>query len=192
MIESIDKIENWERIHIPHAKRKFPNPLVHVSTIELDGYEGKLRQVIVRGNGREKPTFLITNDFEKEVALLVGDYSRRWRVENGIAEAVKFFHLNAISSPILTKVHFDVALTMLADTLYAMLARRLRGFEECNASKIYRHFVRGKTIIEVHGSEVMVTFPKRAHNPILRGVSWDALPVNLISPRGGKLRLRFI
>jgi transposase len=192
MIEEIDKLEGWERIHVPHAKRKFPNPLVHVSTIELDGYEGELRQVIMRGNGREKPMFLITNDFEKETALLVGDYSRRWRVENGIAEAVKFFHLNAVSSPILTKVHFDIALTMIADTLYTMLARRLRGFEECNAPKIFRHFVRGKTFVEVNGSRVSVTFPRRAHNPILRGVGWDNLPAKLSVPSGGELRLRFM
>lgn len=46
-----------------------------------------------------------------------------------IAEAVKFFHLNAISSPILVKVAFDVALTMVADTLYTMLAAKLRGSE---------------------------------------------------------------
>jgi hypothetical protein len=191
MIEAVDELEGWERVHIPHAKRKFPNPLVHVSTIELDGYQGQLRQVIMRGNGREKPTFLITNDFEKEVALLVGDYSRRWRVENGIAEAVKFFHLNAISSPILVKVHFDVALTMIADTLYTMLARRLRGFEECNAPKIFRHFVRGKTFVEVKGSQVSVTFSQRAHNPILRGAGWDNLPTQLCAPTGARLRLHF-
>jgi len=95
--------------------------------IALRAYEGSIRQVVVRGNGHEKPTFLITNDFRLPVELLVGHYARRWRVENGIAEAVKFFHLNALSSPILVKVHFDVALTMMADTLYTMLARKLRG-----------------------------------------------------------------
>jgi len=192
MIEATEKLEGWKRVHIPHAKRKFPNPLVHESTIELTGYDGELRQVIMRGTGREKPTFLITNDFEKDVELLVGDYSRRWRVENGIAEAVKFFHLNAISSPILTKVHFDVALTMIADTLYTMLARRLRGFEECNAPKINRHFVRGKAVIAVKGSQVCVTFPRRAHNPLLRAVAWDTLPARLVTPRGAVLRFRFL
>jgi hypothetical protein len=40
-------------------------------------------------------------------------------VENVIAEAVKFFNLNALSSPILVKVHFDVIMTMIADTLYS-------------------------------------------------------------------------
>ena len=61
-----------------------------------------------------------------------------------IAEAVKFFHLNALSSPIPVKVHFDVIMTMIADTLYSLLARKLRGFQNCDAAKIYRLFVKGK------------------------------------------------
>jgi len=191
MVRNVEQLEGWQRIHIPHAKRKFPNPLVHESTIQLDGYEGDIRQLIVRGNGREKPAFLISNDFDAGPESLVGDYARRWRVENGIAEAVKFFHLNAISSPILTKVHFDVALTMLADTLYTMLARKLRGFEDCDAPKLYRHFVRGKGTVTVNGSQVLVSFPRRAHNPILRGVPWQNLPATLHAPRGGALTLRF-
>ena len=99
----------WKRIHIPHPKRKYPNPLVHESMISLRNYTGKVRQVVMRNNGRETPAFLITNDFEMPLELIVGNYARRWRVENGIAEAVKFFHLNALSSPILVKVHPPVA-----------------------------------------------------------------------------------
>ena len=121
LIKNAESLQGWKRIHIPHEKRKFPNPEVHESTITLRGYEGSLRQVIVRGNGHEKPAFLISNDLESPVELLVGNYARRWRVENGIAEAVKFFNLNALSSPILTKVHFDIVLTMIADTLYSMV-----------------------------------------------------------------------
>jgi transposase len=191
LLRGVDEIDQWKRIHIPHDKRKFPNPLVHESTIQLRGYDGDIRQVIVRGNGHEKPAFLISNDFDAHVESLVGHYARRWRVENGIAEAVKFFHLNAMSSPILTKVHFDVALTMLADTLYTMLARKLRGFEDCDAPKLYRHFVRGKGTVSVAGSNVIVSFPRRAHNPILRGVPWQNLPGALLAPRGGSLTFRF-
>ena len=76
--------------------------------------------------------------------LLVGNYARRWRVENIISEAVKFFNLNALSSSILVKVHFDVIMTMIADTLCTMLAQKLRGFENCDAAKIHRLFVKGK------------------------------------------------
>ena len=191
LVENVDKLDGWQRIHIPHEKRKYPNPQVHESFIELRGYAGQLRQVIIRGNGREKPAFLITNDFEMPLDLLVGNYARRWRVENGIAEAVKFFHLNALSSPIVTKIHFDIALTMIADTLYSMLAQKLRGFEHCDAPKLYRHFVRGKGIVEVDGHTVNVIYPRRAHNPILRQVPWETLPLRLPGLGGTKLTLNF-
>lgn len=191
LLRKVESLDGWQRIHIPHAKRKYPNPEVHDSYITLRGYGGDLRQLIVRGNGHEKPSFLITNDQTADPATLVGDYARRWRVENGIAEAVKFFNLNALSSPILTKVHFDVVLTAIADTLYTMLARKLRGFEDCNASKLHRHFVAGKASVKVKGTTVEVTYPRRAHNPILRQVPWANLPMQLPASTKSELVLRF-
>lgn len=191
LVKNIESIKSWTRIHIPHAKRKYPNPLVHESTIHLRGYNGPLRQIIMKGNGREKPTFLITNDFETPVEVLVGTYARRWRVENGIAEAVKFFHLNALSSPILVKVHFDVVMTAIADTLYTMLARKLRGFEACDAPKLYRSFVQGRAKVTVAKGKATVTFPRRAHNPILRGIPWTKLPQVLPGFPDIRLELKF-
>ena len=190
-IEQANNITDWMRIHIPHEKRKFPNPQANESYVDLRGYNGKVRQIIVRGNGHEKPAFLITNDFESPIELIVGNYARRWRVENGIAEAVKFFHLNALSSPILVKIHFDVAMTMVADTLYTMLASKLRGFESCDAPKLYRHFVKGKANIKIKNGTVNVTYPKRAHNPVLRGVPWQNLPAKLLVLDGMPMRLTF-
>ena len=191
LLKETEKLRDWKRIHIPHAKRKFPNPQVHESTIELPGYEGNIRQIIVRGNGHQKPAFLITNDSQTPVELVVGNYSRRWRVENGIREAVNFFHLNSLSSPILTKIHFDVALTMIADTLYSMLAKNLRGFEECDAPKVFRHFVAGKGVVKVQDGTITVTYPKRAHNPILRAVPWNNLPSKIPGLDGAPLKLVF-
>jgi transposase len=191
LIRSLESVTDWKRIHIPHAKRKYPNPEVYESMVTLRGYDVPLRQVVIRGNGRDNPTFLITNDLKTPVALVVSSYSRRWRVENGIAEAVKFFNLNALSSPILVKVHFDVAMTMVADTLYSMLAQKLRGFEDCDAPKLYRHFVRGKGRVAIEGNSVTVTYPKRAHNPILRRVPWAKLPSTLPGLRGAELSLVF-
>ena len=191
LLKEVQGIKQWKRIHIPHGKRKYPNPLVHETTIHLRGYEGPLRQIIMKDNGREAPTFLISNDTDLEVELLVGNYARRWRVENSIAEAVNFFSLNALSSPILIKVHFDVVMTMVADTLYTMLARKLRGFEECDAHKLFRHFVKGKGTIEVENGNVTVVFPRRAHNPILRAVPWKNLPNALPASNDTALALRF-
>jgi hypothetical protein len=192
LVQDIAKIKDWTKIHIPHAKRKYPDPEVHASEVKLTGYAGKVRQVVMRGNGHEEPAIVITNDYEVPLELLVGDYARRWRVENGIAEAVKFFHLNSLSSPILVKIHFDVALSMIADTLYSMLAHKLRGFEECDAPKICRDFVQGKATVAVKDGKVTVTYPRKAHNPILRQVPWHLLPLEVPGLGGAPLELRFL
>jgi hypothetical protein len=191
MLDGTEALESWKRIHIPHPKRKYPNPLIHESVITLPDYKGSLRQVIVRGNGHEKPAFLISNDFETPSELLVGNYARRWRVENVISEAVKFFNLNSLSSPILVKVHFDVVMTMIADTLYTMLAQKLRGFENCDAPKIHRLFVKGKGRITLRGNKISVIFPRKAHNPILRSVPWQRFPQALSWLDGVGLELQF-
>jgi transposase len=191
LVEGIDRLAPWKRIQVPHGKRKYPNPMVYESFVTLPDYEGELRQVIVRGNGHEKPAFLISNDFTAPVELLLGNYARRWRVENVISEAVKFFNLNALSSPILVKVHFDVIMTMIADTLYSMLAQKLRGFESCDAAKIYRLFVKGKGKVTLDGTKITVTYPRRAHNPILRSAPWHRAPQSLSWHDEIALELRF-
>ena len=191
LIEATGEIGDWKRIHIPHPGRKFPDPYVHESTVGIKDYDGIVRQIIMKGNGHSKPAFIITNDFDIPAELVVGNYARRWRVENGIAEAVKFFNLNSLSSPILTKVHFDVAMTMVADTLYTMLAQKLRGFESRDAPKLYRHFVKGKGTVSVRDGEVSVTYPRRAHNPVLRNVPWDRLPGLLPGLGDAPLALEF-
>ena len=191
LIKDLQKIKSWKRITIAHEKRKFPNPLIYESTIALREYEGALRQIVMRGNGHEKPTFIITNDQESPVELIVGNYAQRWRVENGIAEAVKFFHLNALSSPILIKVHLDIVMTMIADTLYWRLAQQLRGFETCDAAKIYRDFIKGKGEVVVKDKMITVTYPRRAHNPILRAVPWQRLPQTIPWLEGARINFVF-
>jgi hypothetical protein len=192
LVQDIAKIKDWTKIHIPHAKRKYPDPEVHASEAKLTGYAGKVRQVVMRGNGHEEPAIVITNDYAVPLELLVGDYARRWRVENGIAEAVKFFHLNSLSSPILVKIHFDVALSMIADTLYSMLAHKLRGFEECDAPKICRDFVQGKATVAVKEGRITVTYPRKAHNPVLRQIDWHLLPMEVPGLGSAPLELRFL
>jgi len=83
-------------------------------------------------------------------------------------------------------------MTMIADTMYHMLAQKLRGFEHCDAPKIYRHFVKGKAKIKIKDGEITVTFPRRSHNPILRAVPWQALPRSISWFDGVNLNLKFM
>lgn len=82
-------------------------------------------------------------------------------------------------------------MTMVADTLYTMLANKLRGFESCDAPTIYRHFIRGKGTVSVQNGVVTATYPKRAHNPILRQVRWDTLPLS-VPGLNAPLKLQFL
>lgn len=174
MIQKANAIPHseWKRITIDTPKRKYKNPLVHDSLIELAGY-GKIRQLIMKDNGRENPAFFVTNDYTTDTAALVQKYPKRWRIENSIEEAISFFNLNALSSPILIKIHFDVVLTMIADTLYYYLAQSLRGFENCDAKKIFRHFIDMPAKIEVKGNEIYIHYPLRSHSPVLRSAGLD-------------------
>ena len=160
--------------------------------VELKDYDGVARQIILKGNGHEKPAFLITNDFESPPEITAADYTCRLHSETGISEAVKFFNINALSSPILLKVHFDMVMMMIADMLYWKLAQSLRGFEKCDANTIFRNFVHGKGIVSVKDSEITLTYPKRAHNPILRAVDWQRLPSAIPWLDDAKLTLAFI
>ena len=160
-----------------------------MSTVKLDGYDGKLRQIVMKGNGREHPSFLITNDLESPAESIVLRYAQRWRIENGIAEAVKFFSLNALSSSILIKVHFDVLMTMIGHALYHVLSQKLRGFEQCRAATIFRQFINMRADIVVRGDLVNVNFPRRAHNPIIKAAQLDKAATTI--PWLGNRRLQF-
>ncbi len=183
--------KHWQKLHLDIPKRKYKNPFVFDSTIDLPGYDDRLRQVVMKGTGRERPSFLITNDFQSPVDSLVFRYAKRWRIENGIAEAVKFFSLNALSSPILIKVHFDVLMTMIAHSLYHVLSQKLRGFEECRASTIFRKFINMKADISIRDGDIVVKFSRRAHNPIIKSAQLDKAPSAISWLGNRKMRFEF-
>jgi hypothetical protein len=46
-------------------------------------------------------------------------------IENGIADAINFFHLDSLSSMVGLKVDFDLQLTLMAASLYRIMAQRI-------------------------------------------------------------------
>jgi transposase len=178
LLEALDHVPRncWKKIHLDIPKRKYKNPLAFDSIIKLTGYDDNLRQIVLKGTGRENPSFLITNDFQSPLDSLVFRYAKRWRIENGIAEAVKFFSLNALSSPVLIKVHFDVLMTMIAHALYHFLSEKLRGFEHCRPSTVFCKFINMKADLFIEGTDIIVQFPRRAHNPIIKAAQLDRTP----------------
>ena len=88
-------------------------------------------------------------------------------IENGLADAVNFLHLDALSSAVALNVSFDVLLTTMATGLYRLLARTLRGYERAQPRQIWRRFLHSPAHVRVAESEVVVELPRRAHNPLL-------------------------
>jgi len=157
----------WCTIKIENQKRKHSSPKVNESEISLKGYDGTLRQLIVTNTGREKPSFIITNDFEKPVKEVLLKYARRWLVEKSIAEQIDFFHLNLVGSSIVVKVDFDLTITLLAYSLYKMLAKNLIGFEVSTARNLFSDFVDNGAAIEIIDRTMFVSLRKKVHNSII-------------------------
>ena len=48
--------------HLSIPKRKYKNVSVHESEVKLKGYSNTFRQITLKDHGRNKPTFIITNN----------------------------------------------------------------------------------------------------------------------------------
>src|SRR5258708_26648178 len=79
-------------------------------------------------------------------------YAKRMLIENALADAVRFFHIDALSSSVGFKVDFDMALLVLASGLYRITARRMRGYDDAQARQIFRDLIDMRS--EEHTSEL--------------------------------------
>ncbi len=91
--------------------------------------------------------------------------------QNKIAELVAFFNLNALSSPLMIRIQFDMLWTVIADTLYHRFAQNLPRFKHCRANTLFRKFVDMPGKITYDGTEFTVKIRKRACTPILMGIN---------------------
>jgi len=158
----------WRRITLKSLTRTFRTPKVLDERIQLKGYEGELRQVTVMDLGHEDPTILLTNNVEIKCPSLVTRYAQRMLIENGISDAIQFFHLDALSSMIGLKVDFDLQITLMAAALYKLMAVRIgREYERAQAKKIFRNLLDVSATVMVCDDQVVVRLNKRAHNPYL-------------------------
>ncbi len=171
--------DQWQKIKIERSGGKEQSVRINDGMCKLKGYEGGVRQIILTDHGREKPTFLITDDFNADAKEIVRKYARRNLVEQEISEQIIFFSLNNPSSSIVVKVDFDLAISLLAHNLYRILSANLSGFENCTAMTINRKFLENGAVIEVKGNDVLVSLKKKTHLPILFQLPWMTKTVGL-------------
>jgi len=180
----------WRKVELENVARAYRTPQVLDQRITLRDYEGELRQIAVRGLGHDLPTILITNQMKRSTASLVQRYARRMIIENNIADAIDFFHMDALSSVVALKVNCDLVLTLMGSALYRLFAARIgNGYRTAEFRRIFRDFICATAQVEIAPKDITVRFQKRSHNPMLAaaGFGTEETPIPWL---GGK-RLRF-
>lgn len=145
--------------------RKFRTPRVFEQKVLI--HKRQLRQLYVLDLGHDKPTVLLTNRFKTPASTLIIRYAHRMLIENALSDAVRFFHMDALSSSVGMKVDFDMSLLVVASGLYRLLARRMRGYVDSQARQIFRDLLDTPADVEISESAVTVKLHKHAHLPIV-------------------------
>ena len=123
--------------------------------------------------GHDQPTILLTNDRTALHAKLLTRYAQRMLIENALSDAVRFFHMDALSSAVGLKVDFDMALLVIASGLYRLLARRMRGYADAQARQIFRDLIDTPADVTVAAREVHRPLPP-PRPPADHHRLWDA------------------
>ena len=156
------------------VSRQYTHPRILDRRVTLADYDGPIRQVTVADLGHEEPTILLTNQLTPTAAKLIERYARRMIIENSIEDGIDFFHMDALSSAVAMKVDCDLQLTLMASSLYRLLAGRIgRGYEQAKSRHLFRDFVDASARVTLGESEIVVRYQKRAHNPLLVAAGLD-------------------
>src|SRR5213593_745222 len=113
----------WREIHLDVPHRLYQTPKMIDRRIQLRGYQGPLRQLFITELGHEQPTVLITNDLRSSAAKRITRYAQRMLIENGLAESVDFFHLDALSSAVRLKIDFERAKSFATSSTHQRKSR---------------------------------------------------------------------
>ena len=105
----------------------------------MPGFDGTLRQItVLRRPDSRGPSPMLTNHFDSTLPEVLRRYTRRWLIEKSISEQLAFFDLNRLSSSMVIKGDFDLAMTVRAHNLYRLLALRLPpGFQRHTAPTLF-------------------------------------------------------
>jgi hypothetical protein len=143
LLRHIEAIEPgaWRTVSLDRDGN-YRKPQVVDEIVTITNYPGLIRQLIVRGLGRETPTVIITNDRSSTARQIVERYARRMTIEQRLAEAIRAFHLDALASAVPLNVDLDVVLSVLAGAVCASLRRRLgAGYRTATPDTLQRRFL---------------------------------------------------
>lgn len=155
----------WREIELDVPTRKYRHPRIHEKRVTLAGRQ--FRQIYILDLGHDEPTILLTNQKHVNPATLITRYAQRMLIENALSDAVRFFHIDALSSAVGLKADFDMVLMVIASTLYRLMGLRMRGYSDARARQIFRDIINTPADVEISEDSISVSFHRRAHLPII-------------------------
>ena len=169
LIRHIDQLDPkaWRTVRLDRDGN-YKKPQVVDETVRLSDYPHPIRQLVIRGLGRDSPTVLITNHSTATPKFLIERYARRMTIEQRLAEAIRAFHLDSLASSVPLNVDLDVVLSVLANTICAALRRRLPGYHTATPDTLQRRLLQTGGLIHTTNDTITVRLDRRAYSPVLR------------------------
>ena len=184
---------DWKQVRLTNVGRIYRTPMVLDRRVRISGYPDDVRQLAVRGLGHERPTLLLTNQLKTSASQLVDRYARRMVIENAIADAIDFFHMDALSAAVPMKIDLDLQLTLMASGLYRLLAVRLgNGKQNAKSRTLFRNFVKAPADVTINDDSIDVRLGRRANNPFLLNASYDKTNIAVPWLENRQLRISFL
>jgi hypothetical protein len=189
LLAEIDRLppSAWRTVTLDISHRKYRTPRVYEQ--KACPREHAFRQFFIKDLGHDEPTILLTNDASSTARNIIARYAKRMLIENALADAVRFFHIDALSSSVGFKVDFDMALLVIASGLYRLMARRMRGYDDAQARQIFRDLIDMPADVAITNYEIRVRFHRRAHLPIVLASGLIDKPVPIRWWHGRPLRI---
>jgi transposase len=156
---------SWTKTRLDRAG-KHKTATYHEDQVTIQGRN--FRQLAVNGLGRDQATLILTNQHQLTPKQLIERYGQRWGIENQLAEQIRAFHLDSLCSQVPLAVDFDVALTILADTIYRRFAGGLHtAYHNQTPDTIRDYLINGIGELRSTPGHIEVRLRRRTHTPAL-------------------------
>jgi hypothetical protein len=180
---------DYKTVPIDRPGRHTRPKVAEQAAVKLSSYPGTVRQLIVTGLGHDAPTVIITNDHDLTTKTIIEHYARRMTIEQRLAEIIRAFHADALSSTVNLNVDLDITLCVLAQALLAAFRTRLgAGYATTTPDTLQRRFLDTPGQILTTPDTITVRIDRRAYSPVLRAAG---LPNDTLVPWWGGRRLHF-
>jgi hypothetical protein len=125
---------------------------------------------------------IITNDHTTATKALLARYARRMTIEQRLAEIIRAFHLDALSSTVNLSVDLDVVLRVLAQAVTAAFRTHLGGgYTTVTPDVLQRRFLQTPGEITNSNNTTTIRIHRRAYSPVHRHAD---LPTDIVIPGG--------